>query len=84
MIVGTSCTICRTGAEKPSKGQARQAELISARQRGRILRPLLSATQTRWADLGGAHIYNLSFYIFEAGTKNVKYPRAGLILGLRG
>ncbi len=37
-----------------------------------------------WADLGGPQIYNLSLYLFAAGTKNTEYPRTGLKIGLRG
>jgi hypothetical protein len=33
--------------------------------------------ETDRADLGLPHIYNLSFYIFAAGTNNTKYPRTG-------
>ena len=36
------------------------------------------------ADLGGPQIYHVSFYLFAAVTKNTKYPRTGLRIGLRG
>ncbi len=36
-----------------------------------------------WADLAGPQIYHLSFYLFAAGTKHTKYPRTGLMIGLR-
>ncbi len=34
--------------------------------------------------LGGPQIYHLSFYLLAAGTKNTKYPRMGLSIGLNG
>ncbi len=37
-----------------------------------------------WADLGAPHICHVYFYLFAAGTKNTKYPRTGLRIGLRG
>ncbi len=44
----------------------------------------LRKVELTWADLGGPQIYDLSVYLFAAGTKNPKYPRAGLGSGLQG
>ena len=36
-----------------------------------------------WAmDATKPHIYHLPFYLFAVGTKNTKYPRTSLIIGL--
>ena len=38
---------------------------------------------TYWADLEGPQIYHLFLYLFAVGPGNTKYPRTGLIIGLR-
>jgi hypothetical protein len=44
---------------------------------------LLEAAKLFWADHGGPQIYHLYFYLFAAGPKNTKYPRTGLLIGVR-